>query len=308
MAQGQIVDVESDARDFSLPSARNEVDTDGLQLLVSPDLIAQESQGQPFVDPTTLLSGVSLEQDVFHIPDLVDLLPSDSSTLPQEIAHKNNGIPSPYYNYLQVQKHNFYAARVQNALYLGVPLRLAQKTESVISPWYWHREFARLFSHEAHSHVSDYNNSGHLNTNDSSGSNIFVRPVRRRPCFELSTTVMPDLAPTKLQQSHPHEMYIDLIPFPIFRDRVITLLSMTPPAFDESELQRDIESEGLLVWGVGQGTRDRTASLLMDRRSWECASWFAKWKLLINGSGLEEQSKWWRTMRGDDESDDEGLF
>lgn len=101
-------------------------------------------------------------------------------------------------------------------------------------------------------------------------------------------------------------MYIDMIPFPVFRDRAITLLNMTPPAFDEAELKRDIESEGLLVWGVAQGTSGRASTLLRDRRNWECAEWFAKkWKLLITGSGLEEQSRWWRTMRGEDEGEGE---
>jgi hypothetical protein len=38
-----------------------------------------------------------------------------------------------------------------------------------------------------------------------------------------------------------------MIPFPIFPNRIITTLSMTPAAFDESELKRDIESDGLLV-------------------------------------------------------------
>lgn len=101
-------------------------------------------------------------------------------------------------------------------------------------------------------------------------------------------------------------MYLDLIPFPIFRDRVITLLSMSPPAFDEITLKRDIEAEGLLVWGVGQGSTDRTASLVRDRRNWECAKWFLKkWRLLVHGSGLDEQSRWWRRMRGDEGDDEE---
>jgi hypothetical protein len=97
-----------------------------------------------------------------------------------------------------------------------------------------------------------------------------------------------------------------MIPFPVFRDRIITLLSMKPPAFDESELKRDIEADGLLVWGTGHaaGMDRSTAALVRDRRNWECARWFAdKWKLLVSGSGLEEQSRWWRRMRGEDEDD-----
>jgi len=103
-------------------------------------------------------------------------------------------------------------------------------------------------------------------------------------------------------------MYLDITPFPIFRDRAITLLSMTPPAFDERELKRDIEAEGLLVWGSGNGTFDLDASgdgrgnrnknSVRDSRGWEAAEWFSrKWRLLVEESGLDGQSKWWRGMR-----------
>ena len=209
-----------------------------------------------------------------------------------------SSLPSPYKNYLSIQKLSFYAARIQNALYIGLPLFLAQK-EDDISPWYWHTQFAAL--------VSQNLNSDATCTLEPSASPYefqVQRPVRRKPCFSLSESVMPDLYPTALQRSRPHGMYLDMIPFPIFRDRVITLLSMDPPAFEECELKRDIESDGLRVWGVGQGSTTRTASLVRDRRNWECTRWFyKKWKLLVDGSGLDEQSQWWRTMRGEEESD-----
>ena len=244
----------------------------------------------------------------YGVSSFVSHLTTSPSALLNDTTHETSQLPSPYCNFLQIQRYNFQAARIQNALYLNVPLQLAQKAESIISPWYWHKEFARITTSQISQHRSSSETSHLYIRGNSPRTDIFVRPVRRRPCFSLSTSVMADLAPTELQQLQPHDMYIDLIPFPIFRDRAITLLNMTPPAFDESELKRDIESEGLLVWGVSHGPSDRASSLLRDRRNWECARWFAKkWRLLINGSGLEEQSKWWRRMRGDDESEDEEL-
>lgn len=183
--------------------------------------------------------------------------------------------PSPYKNFLQIQKLNFYSARIQNALYLGVPLVLAQKEEEPLSPWYWHTQFAALVSNPfdtiAYSQTACAPVPASLSFDP-----LMPRPLRRRPCFQLSECVSPDLAPTSLQRSHPHSMFLDMIPFPIFRDRVITLLCMIPPAFDEAELKRDIESEGLMVWGVAQGSVNRSTSLVRDRRNWECAKWFSK--------------------------------
>lgn len=207
--------------------------------------------------------------------------------------------PSPYKNHLTVQKLSFYAARIQNALHLGLPTFLAQK-EDHISPWYWHTQFALLSSQEAYPDFT-------LPSDCISPMYSFSvpRPVRPQPCFTMSSSIIPDLSPTPLQRSHPHGMYLDMIPFPIFRDRAITLLSMNPPAFSEAELKRDIENEGLMVWGVGHGSATRGKGVVRDKRNWECARWFySKWKLLVDGSGLDEQSQWWRTMRGEDSEDE----
>ncbi|KAL1596405.1 hypothetical protein SLS60_009051 [Paraconiothyrium brasiliense] len=197
-------------------------------------------------------------------------------------------------------KLSFYAARIQNALHLGLPIFLAQK-EDGISPWYWHTRFSFLVSQEAFTDPSSI-------TQPSTSSYEFTvqRPAPRQPCFIMSSTIISDLSPTPLQQSHAHGMYLDMIPFPVFRDRAIMLLSTDPPAFDEKELKMDMENEGLMVWGVGHGSTDRAASLVRDKRNWECSRWFyKKWKLLVDGSGLEEQSQWWRMMRGEDDNDDE---
>jgi hypothetical protein len=209
-------------------------------------------------------------------------------------------IPSPYRNHLTVHKLSFHAARIQNALHLGLPEFLAQK-EDDISPWYWHTQFTLLTSPAPLTDLSS------LAVPATRSYEFAVnRPVRRQPCFIMSETVISDLSPTPLQRSQAHGMYLDVVPFPVFRDRTITLLSMDPPAFDEKELKRDMEDGGLMVWGVGHGSTRNAASLVRDRRNWECAGWFyKKWRLLVDGSGMEEQSRWWRVMRGEEDSDEE---
>lgn len=247
----------------------------------------------------------SFDDEVMGGPTLLgEMLMRDLTCTSQEqgvpLSSESPPLPSPYKNHLSVQKLSFLAARIQNALYLGLPAFLAQK-EDDISPWYWHTQFALLISQEAFTELDPP-----LHTMQTSYKFAVQRPVRRTPCFIMSETIIPDLTPTLLQRSHPHGMFLDMIPFPIFRDRAITLLSMDPPAFDEAELKRDIENEGLVVWGVGHGSTKRAASLVRDKRNWECTKWFYdKWKLLVDGSGLDEQSRWWRTMRGEEESEDE---
>lgn len=240
------------------------------------------------------------EHDLLLDPSLAFGASTVASNGPDAHLNANDAVnlPSPYMNYLQLQQLNFYVARIQNAVHLGVPLRLAKMTQKLPSPWYLHRQLTGVAS-------SILNDSPPSITSSDEICRI-ERPARPTLCFELAETVIPELAPTPLQISHPHELYIDTIPFPIFRDRVITLLAMNPPAFNGDELKRDIESEGLLVWGATQGANDVSAKIARDKRNWECAKWFFnKWKLLVSGSGLEEQSRWWRTMRGEDSSDED---
>ncbi|OAG02409.1 uncharacterized protein CC84DRAFT_1179318 [Paraphaeosphaeria sporulosa] len=205
-------------------------------------------------------------------------------------------LPSLYKNHLTIRKLSFYAARIQNALHLGLPTFLAQK-DNDISPWYWHTQFSLLITSSS---TSPTNPSRSAPATFSNYGFAPTRPIRCQPCFNMSASVSPDLSPTPLQRSHAHGMYLDVVPFPVFRDRAITLLAMQPPAFEEAELKRDMEDGGLVVWGAGHGKAG--GALVRDRRNWECAGWFwRKWRLLVEGSGLEEQSRWWRDMRGEED-------
>lgn len=264
--------------------------------------MATGNEGLPGL-PLDLVDGPLDDLDMLNLyafswpKDVMDVPPDsqfekppieDSALVPQlpRDYQSEKHLPSPRLNYLQLQKLNFYAARIQNALHIGLPLFLACKEEE-ISPWYWLTQFSILVSSTS--------------TADQLIDLPIPRPAQNKPCFNMALDIISDLAPTPLQRSRPHSMYLDMIPFPIFRDRVITLITMEPPAFDEDELKRDIENDGLMVWGTGQGSMERSASLVRDRRNWECADWFLrKWRLLVCGSGLDEQSQWWRRMRGED--------
>ncbi|KAF2497831.1 hypothetical protein BU16DRAFT_616406 [Lophium mytilinum] len=310
----QVLGSSSSTIDTVVPSFQEDFDVGSLESynlhpLLNPDDILY-GLSDFLVCESTPLSLLAEEQPA-PICDMTGALTPTRGNRPQSTIPRNSAFPSPYINYLQIQKLNFYAARIQNALYIGVPLKVAE-AESFLSPWYLETQWTSIISASSSSYLSDTEtpilSNATCSRSASTGGIGIIRPVRVRPCFELSKSVMSDLAPTPLQRSHPHEMFLDLIPFPVFRDRVITMLSMDPPAFNERELKQDIEADGLLVWGVGQGTRDRSATLVRDRRNWECSKWFfEKWKLLVNGSGLEEQSRWWRRMRGEDECDEDVL-
>lgn len=122
-------------------------------------------------------------------------------------------------------------------------------------------------------------------------------PVAMNPSSVLILErIPPDLYPTPAQIRLPHHPFIDTIPFPWFRERAIILASMDPPAYSRIELKKDILRGGLIVWR----SRGKEEGLPWDRRNWEVQPWFwEKWSWLIEEQGrVEQQSRWWRAMRG----------
>jgi hypothetical protein len=124
-------------------------------------------------------------------------------------------------------------------------------------------------------------------------------------------TLKPDLRPTIEQITVRHHPYIDILPFPMLRNNLIT----RQEEFDEDEFFHDI-LVGLVCWGgSGVGKKDRDTSTgyastgtPWDVRSWEARAWFLKkyWSLLGGEDGeLVRQSEWWRGIRGDDTLDTE---
>ena len=113
-----------------------------------------------------------------------------------------------------------------------------------------------------------------------------------------------DLRPSPTQLIHRHHPWIDVLPFPTFRERVIKLVCSDPPMIDEDELCLDLLNDGLICWGssMGGGNRTTGSGAPWDPRSWEAQSWFMKkWWVVIGGveGEIYKQTEWWCELRGD---------
>jgi Domain of unknown function (DUF3425) len=117
--------------------------------------------------------------------------------------------------------------------------------------------------------------------------------------------IKPDLRPTKEQIMMRHPGYLDILPFPDIRSRILEITENNPAAFDEDEFWKDIEEEGgLTCWGSIQarpGQSPTGCGAPWDGRSWEAKIWFlTKWSFIVGDdeSSLSRSSQWWREMRG----------
>jgi hypothetical protein len=116
--------------------------------------------------------------------------------------------------------------------------------------------------------------------------------------------VAPHLRPTIAQIRHRHHPYLDALPFPTLRERIIEACSLESPILDEEDLCDDLEKGGLICWGsyLGDGNLATGSGAPWDYRSWEAQPWFLrKWWFFIGGSQGElfQQTRWWHEMRGD---------
>jgi Domain of unknown function (DUF3425) len=112
------------------------------------------------------------------------------------------------------------------------------------------------------------------------------------------------LRPCATQLMYRHHPYIDVLPFPTFRERLIKLACAEEPMIDEDELCKDLENDGLICWGssLGGGSAATGSGAPWDIRSWEAQDWFMKkWWILIGGAEGEiyKQTQWWCEMRGE---------
>ncbi|OCL13810.1 hypothetical protein AOQ84DRAFT_282391, partial [Glonium stellatum] len=99
-----------------------------------------------------------------------------------------------------------------------------------------------------------------------------------------------------------HHPYIDILPFPNFRDRVLAATSTDPPLIDEDELCLDFSNDGMVCWGSTSGNLGMQAGVSWDMRSWEPAIWFLrKYWFLIDGQedDMWKSARWWHMMRGE---------
>ncbi|KAK9238844.1 hypothetical protein V1525DRAFT_82375 [Lipomyces kononenkoae] len=94
------------------------------------------------------------------------------------------------------------------------------------------------------------------------------------------------LVPTKQQQVVPHKPYIDVLPWPSLRDRILNSLA----AINEPELIHDLILGDLKVWG----------STPWDPAGWEVGPEFVrKWWFLLD-DGIMHTTNFWRGQRGEE--------
>lgn len=112
-----------------------------------------------------------------------------------------------------------------------------------------------------------------------------------------------DLQPVDEQITVAHHIYLDVIPFPSFRQRALQALTQEPPLFDEDELCADISMEnGLVIWGSLGNGQGMEACRPWDMRSWEPQPWFLrKYWFLVGGweDEMWKASRWWRAVRNE---------
>jgi hypothetical protein len=94
----------------------------------------------------------------------------------------------------------------------------------------------------------------------------------------------PHLKPTLAQILFPHPAWLDLLPFPVLRERAITLAMTSPKIFDLFDLKLDILHEGFRYCSRGGDGRTEISGEPWDGRNWEVAPWFLrKWRMLMVG-------------------------
>jgi hypothetical protein len=178
----------------------------------------------------------------------------------------------PTINQIWFQTTSVYAAYIQNMCHLGIMVE-DPCMDDVVSLFYT------------------------PNISKSQDQDALVRIVQNN-----YSNIKPDLRPTKSQIIRKHPAYLDVLPFPELRDRLIELLTADPPLMDEEEFLRDVEAGGVICWGstMAGGQSPVGCGAPWDSRSWEAKMWFLnKWNWLIGEeSDLARNSAWWRAMRG----------
>jgi hypothetical protein len=123
-------------------------------------------------------------------------------------------------------------------------------------------------------------------------------------CLNSFQELKEHLRPCPTQLVLAHHPYIDVLPFPTFRERLIKLAYTDSPMIDEDDLCSDLENDGLICWGssLGGGSAATGSGAPWDIRSWEAQPWFLrKWWILIGGAEGEiyKQTRWWCETRGE---------
>ncbi|KAI1322454.1 hypothetical protein F5Y16DRAFT_386594 [Xylariaceae sp. FL0255] len=172
-------------------------------------------------------------------------------------------LPSPFFTHLQFAPVTLFTAMTNNALSLGLDLHRLM-TPDYISPFYnpniTHSDDPKLLLTHANS---------------------------------LSPDIPVHLRPTLPQILYPHHPYLDLLPYPALRARLVVLSATMPNVFNELEFKKDVwVHAGLMCWRSVDGPPRP-----WDMRCWEASPWFLnKWRMLVDGESGEmwkQSRKWW---------------
>ncbi|RFU36257.1 hypothetical protein B7463_g76, partial [Scytalidium lignicola] len=118
----------------------------------------------------------------------------------------------------------------------------------------------------------------HIDCSRRLGPGIFVQPHFPAP---------PSLAPLSLQTVIPHPPYIDLIPIPPLRERLL----IANDTIDPREIWNDLYIGDVKVWG----------SIPWEGNSWEISERFAvKWWFVMSDEVLTG-TNFWRRIRGEEQ-------
>jgi hypothetical protein len=110
--------------------------------------------------------------------------------------------------------------------------------------------------------------------------------VHRTYTAQPTVTYPPSLTPTKLQAVIAHHAYVDMIPFPILRDRILEALQ----TMNEEELCKDLVTDEWKIWG----------NKPWEPRSWEMPHKFVhKWWFLLDEDILA-MTNFWRQQRSEE--------
>ncbi len=113
--------------------------------------------------------------------------------------------------------------------------------------------------------------------------------------------VSKDLRPVMAQLTKKHHPYLDVLPFPMSRQKAITAASTDPPLLDEDDMCIDLMiNEGLVCWGSPGRGAGMDMGAPWDMRSWEAKPWFLeKWWWLVGDKDddMWSGSRWWRMIR-----------
>ncbi|ROV99965.1 hypothetical protein VMCG_06239 [Cytospora schulzeri] len=174
---------------------------------------------------------------------------------------------------IYVQQNGLFAALMDNTLAIGITDRQLLFTDDATSPF--NKDWA-----------------------GSSRGSIQLSEVKSK--FSAAPR---DLQPVDSQITVEHHIYLDIIPFPSFRERALEALTCDPPLFDEDELCYDIcNREGLVVWGSQGNDQGMDACRPWDMRSWEPKPWFLRKYHFLAGGWEDEMwrtARWWHTMRSE---------